>query len=99
MEAQFDVYRLADQTLVVLLQNDIVDVFRTRLVAPLVSVKKAGRVIRGLNPVIQIGQQDFVLMPQLLAAVPITELGKHVGSVTHLRDEIIRALDLLFTGF
>jgi toxin CcdB len=99
MEAQFDVYHLTDQSLVVLLQNDIVDVFRTRLVAPLIPTKKAGRLIRGLNPVIQIEQKDYVLMPQLLAAVPITELGRFIATIAHQRDDIIRALDLLFTGF
>ncbi len=98
MEAQFDDYRLTDQTLVVLLQNDIVDVFRTQLVAPLISPKKAGQPIRGLNPIIRIEQKDHILMAQLVATAPITELGRFIATASHQRDDIIHALDLLFTG-
>ncbi len=99
MAAQFDVYQLSDKTLVVILQSDIVDTFRSRLVAPLVPAKKAGRVLHGLNPVVEISQQHYVLMPQLAGAVALSELITHVCSLTAIRDEIIRALDLLFTGF
>lgn len=99
MAAQFDVCRLSDQTLVVLLQSDIIDILRTRLVAPLVPIKKAGRVIKGLNPQVEVAEQIYVLMPQLSASLPATELTVHVGSTAYMRDDIIRSLDLLFTGF
>lgn len=99
MAAQFDVYRLSDKTLVVILQSDIVNAFKSRLVAPLVPAQKAGRVLRGLNPMIEVSQQNYVLMPQLAGAIAVSELVTHIGSLAYKRDEIIRALDLLFTGF
>ena len=99
MAAQYDVYRLSDETIVVILQNDIFEDFKSRLAAPLVPAKKAGRVLRGLNPLLEVSQQSYVLMPQLAGAVSISELSTHLGSVSHKRDEIIRALDLLFAGF
>lgn len=99
MAKQYDVYRLSDETLVVILQCDIFEDFKSRLAAPLVPAKKAGRVLRGLNPVLEVSQQTYVMMPQLAGAVPVSELSTHLGSVTHMRDEIIHALDLLFTGF
>lgn len=99
MPKQYDVYRLSDETIVVVLQSDIFEDFKSRLVAPLVPAKKAGRVLRGLNPVIEVSQQSYVLMPQLAGAVANSEFVTHLGSVAHMRDDIIPALDLLFTGF
>lgn len=99
MAKQFDVFRLSDQTMVVVLQSNIVDAFKSRLVAPLVPAQMAGRALRDLNPALEVSQQPYILMPQLAGAVPVAELVTHVGTVAHKRDDIIRALDLLFTGF
>lgn len=99
MAKQYDVYRLSDETIVVILQSDIFDEFKSRLVVPLVPAKKVERVLRGLNPVLEVSQLSYVMMPQLAGAIQISEFSTHLGSVANKRDEIVRGLDLLFTGF
>ena len=99
MPKQYDVYRLTDKTVVLILQSDVFEDFKSRLVAPLVPAEKAGRVLRGLNPIFEVSRQSYVLMPQLSGAIQIADLSTHLGDISHKRDDIIRALDLLFTGF
>ena len=55
--------------------------------------------IRDLNPVVQIDDEDYVVMTQELAAVPRSDLRRKIGSLSDQRDEIVRALDVLLTGF
>jgi hypothetical protein len=54
--------------------------------------------MRGLNPEIRLGEEVFVLMPQLLATLTIGELGRPVGSIGHTRDTVTRAVDMLLSG-
>ena len=51
-----------------------------------------------LNPQIALGEETFVLMPQLFATLTIGELGRPVGSIAHMRDTITRAVDMLLAG-
>ncbi|MFN2375943.1 MAG: CcdB family protein [Candidatus Binatia bacterium] len=71
----------------------------TRVVAPLTAVARLkGQPIGRLNPIVDIeGKQDAVLF-QELAALPVTALGTACGNLRPRRDELIAALDLLFTG-
>lgn len=98
MPQQFDVCRTASGVLVVVIQSDLIDVVQTRTVVPLIPAGAAGRPMRGLNPEIIFGDATFVLMPQLAATLSVGELGRPIGSVAHMRDTIIRAVDLLLTG-
>jgi toxin CcdB len=95
---QFDVYRTSAGTLVVVIQSDLLDEMRTRVVAPLLPAGAAGRPMRGLNPEISFGEEAVVLMPQLLATLTIAELGVPAGSIAHMRDTVIRAVDTLLAG-
>ena len=98
MARQFDVFRTTAGTLVVVIQSDLLDAMRTRVVVPLLAAGHAGRPLRWLNPEIVLGRERMVLMPQLLATLTVTELGEQVGSVAHARDAITRALDALLSG-
>jgi toxin CcdB len=98
MPRQFDVYRRANGTLVVILQHDLMDALATRVVAPLVPTRQKGNGIKGVNPIVYIGDTDFVLALEFPAAATERELGTYVANIAHVRDDIIRALDLLFTG-
>ncbi|WP_162683334.1 CcdB family protein [Rhodobacteraceae bacterium DSL-40] len=98
MAQQFDVFRMSDGMLVVVIQNDLLDAVRTRVVAPLLPVGRAGPPMRGLNPEFQMGAERVVLMPQLLATLALPELGERVGSLAPMRDDIVRALDILLAG-
>jgi toxin CcdB len=96
--AQFEVYRLADGTLVVDLQTDLIGLEVTRIVAPL---RAEGRytAFPGLTPTVKVGDGHWVVRLQELAAVPAAEIRVRVGSIAHLRDELKRGLDILIDGF
>ena len=98
MAQQFDVFRTAGGALVVVIQSDLLDAMRTRVVAPLLPAGAAGRPMHGLNPEISLGEATLVLMPQLLATLTLAELGRPVGSLAHARDAITRAIDTLLSG-
>jgi toxin CcdB len=98
MAQQFDVFRTGGGGLVVVIQSDLLDAMRTRVVAPLLPAGTAGRPMRGLNPEISFGEETVVLMPQLLATLTIAELGRPVGSIVHMRDTVTRAVDTLLSG-
>jgi toxin CcdB len=98
VSAQFDLYRLTDGTMVVVLQSDLLDQLNTRLVAPLIPATKLGRVMATLNPEVTLGADRYLLMPQLAATLTVAELGTRIGSLALLRDEIVRAMDALLSG-
>ena len=96
--SQFDVYRTARKTLIVIIQNDLLDEMRVRVAAPLFPANDGLRRIQSLNPEIRIEGETYVLMPQLLASFSIQELGERVGSAADERDTIVRAIDTLLAG-
>lgn len=98
MAAQFDLYRLRSGALVVVLQSDLLDQLTTRVVAPLVPAASVERVMSSLNPTVRLGEESYLVMPQLSATLTLAELGDHLGSLPAMRDEILRALDALTGG-
>ena len=98
MVAQHDVVRLPDGVLVVVLQSDLSADMQMRVVAPLIPASEISAATRGLNPGVMIGETMYRIKPELMAAVPLAELTRPVTSIAPQRDEITRALDLLFTG-
>jgi toxin CcdB len=99
--AQFDLFRHARSRrypFVVDLQAEILRGLATRIVAPLTPVKRlGGKPISRLNPVVIVGGVQYAVLFQELAALPVTALGETAGSLNSRRDELIAALDLLFT--
>ena len=98
---QFDVYRLKQSRgdgLVVILQHDTTENLETRIVAPLAQ-RSAIPPAERLRPIIEMDASEHVLVVDRIAAVERRSLGQRVGSVAAHRDEIISALDLLFTGY
>ncbi|WP_422027227.1 CcdB family protein [Roseovarius sp.] len=98
MAAQYDVYRLRDGTLVVVIQGDLLDQLQTRVVAPLIPAGKVKRVLRSLNPTVSLGEETYLIMPQLVATLTLAELGERIGSLSMMRDQITRAVDALLSG-
>lgn len=98
--ARFDLYAGlgAGEGYMVDVQADLLNSLATRVVVPLLP-RAAVQVIRDLNPVVRLGDEDFVVVTQELAAVPRRDLQRKVGSLADRRDDIIRALDVLLTGF
>lgn len=101
---QFDVYRNSNpatsEVIPYLLdvQTDMLDALATRVVVPLVTSGAMGKSARRLNPEFEIGGILVIMSTAELAGVSVRSLGEKVFSLREKREEIIAALDLLFTG-
>ncbi len=99
---RFDVYRLPPEEgdgYLLDVQADILDQLDTRVVVPLLPPARAPKLIRELNPILRFGDTELVLVPQRIATLEMGELGRRIGTLAGAQDDIIRALDLLLTGF
>jgi len=103
--AQFDVYEntnpVTKKTFPYLLdvQTDLLDNLTTRVVVPLITASAMGTAAKHLNPRFKIKRTTVVMSTAELAGVSVHVLGDKVCSLTEQRNEIIAALDFLFTGF
>ena len=99
--ATYDIYSStsARAEYLLVLQDEIIDNLSTRVVAPLVPVNDVPKRMKILNPIISVAGTEYLLMTHLLAAIPSSVLKIKTGSALAQRDEIIAALDFLFTGF
>jgi toxin CcdB len=97
--AQLDVYRNRSTQIPYLLdvQADLLDYLKTRVVVPL---RRQGSMIKGnrLNPVFSVEDTLVVMATAEIAAVRLTALGERVTSLQSNRDDIINAIDVLWTG-
>ena len=96
--ARFDVFELSGQRLVVDIQSDYLSGIDTRLVIPLLRETVRSKLPR-LNPVFDIDQVSYVLMPTLIAAVPTRHLSHKVASLKQDQDAITGAIDTVLYGF
>jgi toxin CcdB len=103
--AQFDVYenqnQETNQEIPYLLdvQAELLDNLATRVVVPLITASAVDKAVKHLNPQFEIRRAPVYMSTAELAGVPVRILGEKVGSLKDRRDEIIAALDFLFTGF
>ena len=79
-------------------QADLLDVLATRIVIPLHTMASIPKPARYLNPILEISGEKFVLSTAELAGVPIAMLGKPLDNLNAYREDIIAALDFVFTG-
>lgn len=98
--AQFDILRNPQggaYPFVVDLQSETLARFSSRIVAPMIAVKRYGRKpITRLNPIARVKNLEYVILVQDLASIAAAELGEVVGSLASQRPELIAALDLIF---
>jgi toxin CcdB len=95
---RFDVYQL-NGMLVVDVQSNYLPAISTRLVVPLEALQNAPQRTPRLNPILEVGDQRRVLIPQQMASIPAQQLRNKVGSLLDQSDEITDAIDVLLTGF
>lgn len=80
-------------------QAEMLERLRTRVVVPLMTVKRYGaRPITRLNPIVKVKGTEHVIVFQEVAAIPTSALGKSVASLAGRRADLVAAIDLLFTG-
>ena len=85
---------------VVELQSSLLDKLPTTVIAPLARPQSIDRLsIMRLNPSVSIKGTALILLTQDLAAIPRILLKSPVANLSPQRDEIVAALDFLFTGF
>jgi CcdB protein. len=97
--AQFHVYQLPGDRLVIDLQTDLIET-GTRVVAPLVPMASSPKAIGRLEPVFDIGGSTYVLHTAEMAAIPSAFLkGEGVADISVLEYEIRGAIDMVFSGF
>ena len=102
--AQFDVYRNTNpdtcKAIPYLLdvQAALLDMLATRVVVPLIRVEEMGAAAKQLNPQFSIQGAAVVMSTAELAGISTKLLGDKVAALQNQRNEIIAALDILFTG-
>jgi len=97
--AQFQVYRVAGNRLVLDLQTDLIET-GTRVVAPLLPASSGPKAIGRLEPVFEIDGITHVLHTAEMAAVPTAVIeGQRVADLSAFDYAIRGALDMVFSGF
>jgi toxin CcdB len=82
------------------LQTGLLDEMPTTVVAPLGLPKVIDQIpVLRLNPTVTVDGQRLVVMTQELAAIKRRQLKAPVANLSPQREEILAALDFLFTGF
>ncbi|MFK7828504.1 MAG: CcdB family protein [Congregibacter sp.] len=102
---QFDVYENPSKhtrkayPLIVDIQCDVISDLATRIVVPLgrEAEFKSEKLSR-LTPSIDYEGQVLLLLVPQIASIPTKILGTPIGTLSHMRDEIVAALDFAFTG-
>ena len=102
---QFDVYRNPSPSTqvefpyIVDIQSPHLSELATRIVIPL--AKKAAfrsQVMRNLTPEVTFQGEDLLLVTPQIASIPARTLQDPIGSLAHIRNRIISALDFAITG-
>ncbi|MBF0416159.1 MAG: CcdB family protein [Magnetococcales bacterium] len=100
--AQFDLYPYDKSgsrvAWLVDVQSNLMDTLQTRIVIPLYPMDSRHKLIRGLNPTVDLFGGMFFLSTPEMAAVHVRELKQPTGSLFEMRNQIMAAMDLLFTG-
>jgi len=101
--AQFDVHRntgrhKASIPFVVIVQSSQFKNYHRRVVVPLVRASAVGPLpVATFNPTFTVRGVRVVLHPLEIVSVPVQQLGAKVGSLTDSDQQIVAALDELFS--
>ena len=103
--AQFDVYQNPNPSsrqaypYILDLQSDLIESLDSRIVAPLTwhdSLRDAQ--LKRLTPKVSFNNQGLLIQIPQLTSMPAKSLKNPIGTLSHLRDEIIAAVDFAITG-
>ena len=102
---QFDVYanpsRITRRAypFIVDIQSDIVSAIATRIVVPLGrKVDFKNEEMKKLTPTVKYEGEEVLLIVPQIASMPAKALKNPIGSLSHLREEIVSAVDFAITG-
>ena len=83
---------------VAVLQSDLADTGRERIVSPLAPRAKLAGTVGRMTPHVKVAGTEYVLLVPNLAALRASDLRKAKGNLAAHRAEIVAALDYLFLG-
>jgi toxin CcdB len=102
---RFDVFRNPDRAsakfipFLLIVQSELLHEMPTRVVVPLVVPQSlSGPPAKVLNPEFEIEGQRVVMLSQQLAGIAVQRLKTRVAHLGERGDDILRALDFLFSG-
>lgn len=99
MSDQFDLYRDPQGGLFLILQSEAIDMLDTRVFASVVPAGKSGIVaLDRLSVPLLFAEREYRVMLSLLGTARVGRMGEKLGNYSHLRDQITRAFDLLYSG-
>jgi toxin CcdB len=98
---RFDVYAIPRGAVpyVVDVQSDFLSYLASRMIIPIIPAENLPKRIADLHPLLHINGDRHVLVTHQLTSISKRDLKIPVASLEKHRDEITRALDILFTGF
>jgi toxin CcdB len=83
---------------VAILQSEIADTGRDRMVAPLVPRTRMSGTVGRLTPLVKVADIDHVLLVPRMTAIAANDLRTVKDRLTAYREDIVAALDYLFLG-
>ena len=103
--AQFDYFANTDKDtnrtypFIVDVQDALLDGLNSRVVIPLTPLANLGKPYpKNLCPEITIEGKKYSLLTHQMASISTRSLSHCEGSLAHIRNEIVSAIDFLFTG-
>lgn len=82
------------------IQSDLLSHIDTRLVIPLAPIGNFNnQLIKNVNMIIRIQSEDYIVLTQQMAAIPIGMIGDEIMVCEEQRHEILRCIDFLVTGY
>jgi toxin CcdB len=83
---------------VAVLQSDLAETGRERIVAPLALKARVAATVGRVTPQVRVSDIDHVLLVPRMSAIAVADLRELRGRLTAHRDAIVAALDYLFLG-
>jgi len=103
--AQFDVYTNPSKhtkkayPYILDIQHELISDIATRMVVPLGDAKQLrNEELKGLTPKVEFEDKNLLILIPQISSIPSNILKGPVGTLAHIHDEIIAAIDLAITG-
>jgi len=81
-------------------QTDMLAHLNTRLVMPLTKKDNSNSQVKALTPVIKIDQIEYVVLATMITTTDVKNLNAEeaVMDASHLRDQLVSAIDMMILG-
>ncbi len=95
--AQFDIYRIRGNVLVIDCQSDLLSELQTRFVVPLRPTEAV--IFKRLTPSFTVNGEVLTMITPLARGIDIRDIEDTVGTLDTAQFEIKAALDMLMSGY